>query len=374
MRSPEKISVSNNTIKNMTNNIPDTEIRDDFLSETHRKIVSAVVRKSMEACPGSLGLIAVYGSAATGDVHEKSDLDLMLLAKDGRAQALAKTFILDDADIGYDLYVTGWDMLEKDAECGHAHLSRLLDSVIVYTFDSGAAARLESLRKKARDILASPARYEKASAAFDRAKIGFCGCFIGESLSRVRSSAAETIYHLLDALMIRHGVYFRKGTKRTFEELDALKLPGGIEAAVMKTVTAGSADEIRAALTELMKKAAGVIGFAREKQAPRAENLRGTYEEMYSNWRGKMREAALRNDIYSSFMNFASMQGMIDEIAEETDIGDPEFMDRFDPGDPEKNEKAFDLALEEYLNVYRGIGLTPCRYKNADEFIREYLK
>ena len=35
-----------------------------------------------KCCPDSLALIAVYGSVATGEEHEKSDLDLLILIED----------------------------------------------------------------------------------------------------------------------------------------------------------------------------------------------------------------------------------------------------------------------------------------------------
>ena len=62
----------------------------------------------------------MYGSVAAGDEYEKSDLDLIILINDEKGQVLADGFILDDVDIGYDIYCTGWDMLEK--EIGRAHV------------------------------------------------------------------------------------------------------------------------------------------------------------------------------------------------------------------------------------------------------------
>lgn len=41
------------------------------------------------------------------------------------------------------------DMLENDAQCGHAHLSRLFDSMIVYCKDKSALKRLDEIRRKA---------------------------------------------------------------------------------------------------------------------------------------------------------------------------------------------------------------------------------
>ena len=75
----------------------------------------------------------------------------------------------------------------------------------------------------------------------------------------------------------------------------------------------------------------------KKKVLPSAENLRGTYEEMYSNWKNKMAEAAGRDDVYSSFMNLLSLQWMIHEITECIAVDDFEIMDKFNPKKLEEN-------------------------------------
>ena len=85
-------------------------------------------------------MIGVYGSELTNDTHPHSDLDLLILIKDARGYALADAFILEDVGIGYDLYCTMLSSLEKDAECHHAQLSKLLDSQIVYEKDSSKSS------------------------------------------------------------------------------------------------------------------------------------------------------------------------------------------------------------------------------------------
>lgn len=343
-----------------------------MLNETHRKIIEAVIKKAVTVCPGSVPLIAVYGSAATGDVHEKSDLDLLIIAEDEKARALSESFILEDGDTGYDLYCTTWDMLEDDASCGHANISKLLDSVIVYAADDKPVIRLNELREKAKAILASPERFEKAAYALKCAKAALCDCMLDDPLSKVRTNAAGTIYYLLDTIMLYHGTYFRKGTKRTFEELAALDLPFDIKDGIIKVISAVTAAGIRSELLKLMKAVCGVMRFPHDKEAPSAENLSGTYEEMYSNWHGKMHEAAERNDIYSSFMSLAALQMMMHETADCTDINDMEIMDGFDPSDLAENEKVFGRALDKYLKEYTAIGLKPRRYKNAEDFSAAY--
>ena len=118
------------------------------MNDRNEKIINAIIKKADALCPDSLALIGVYGSVAAGDEYEKSDLDLMVLINDENGQILADGFIVDDVDIGYDIYCTSWDMLEKDAQCDHAHLYKLFESMIVYCKDKSVWKRLDGIRRK----------------------------------------------------------------------------------------------------------------------------------------------------------------------------------------------------------------------------------
>ena len=144
---------------------------------------------------------------------------LMILINDGNGWVLADGFILDDIDVGYDIYCTDWDMLEEDAQCNHAHLSKLFDSVIVYCKDKNSLKRLNELKRKAAETLASDRRYDKADNAYSEAKKKFAEAHLTESLAKVRGCAGAAILFIVDAVMLYNGQYFKKGTKRAFDEL-----------------------------------------------------------------------------------------------------------------------------------------------------------
>ena len=342
------------------------------MNQVNQKIIDAIIAKAERVCPDSLLLIGLYGSAATGDVHPKSDLDLLILVGDDKGRRLADGFILEDAGIGYDIYCTGWEMLEGDARCGHAHLSRLLDCKIVYVKDPAALTRLKALQDKARALLASDQRKENARAAMAMAKAVYADAFLVESLSKVRTCAGAAIHYLLDALMLHHGQYFRLGVKRTFEELSPLSLPFDLEAMVLSVIRGETAEDIRTGLTALMRCVRDHLNDPMPKEQPSEANLKGTYEEMFSNWRNKMGEAAQRGDLYSSFMNLVSFQFMLGEIAAGVDIPDLDAMAKFDPLDLLKNAEAFDAILAQYREEYRKIGLEPKVLPNADAFLAQY--
>lgn len=344
------------------------------MNQVHQKLLDAIVEKAKKVCPDSLALIGVYGSCATGDLHEKSDLDLMILIEDEQGYQLANGFLLEDAGIGYDIYCTRWEMLEGDARCDHAQLSRLLDSQLVYVNHPAALQRLEELRRCATETLASGAGREKARNCFRNAKQIYADCFLTDSLSRIRKLSGGVIDSLLGAVMLFHGEYFHRGLKRNFEELARLNLPFDPEELTLAVIRGESPLKIREALTRLMKAVQQLLDQPAQKEAPCRENLAGTYEEMFSNWRNKMPEAAERKDLYASFMNMVSLQFMLDEIAEGVSIRELDVLGTFDPRDLEKNAEAFDDILRQYLEEYRNAGMEPKCFSDADAFRAAYLQ
>ena len=343
----------------------------NYISKT---IIDAVIKKAEALCPDSLAMIGIYGSAATGDEHKKSDLDLMILINDENGWVLADVFILDDVDVGYDIYCTSWDMLEKDAQCNHAYLSKLFDSIIVYCKDKSSLKRLDEIRKNAAELLASNKRYDKANDAYCEAKKKFAESYLTESLSKVRSCAGAAIIFMENAVMLYNGRYFKKGTKRAFDELRQLDLPFDFETIITDIIRATTVEKIRSRLTELLVLVNEYLKVPKQEELPSAANLCGTYEEMYSNWKNKMTEAADRDNVYSSFMNLLSLQDMFHEIAEGIEIDDFEIMDKFDPQNLEDNAHVFDETLSNYLAEYEKVGMCPKRYESVDEFVKDYCK
>lgn len=344
------------------------------MNDRNETMIDAVIKKADALCPDSLALIGVYGSVAAGDEYGKSDLDLMILINDENGQVLADGFIIDDVDIGYDLYCTSWDMLENDAQCGHAHLSKLFDSMIVYCKDKGALKRLDEIRRKAAELLASDKRYEKADQAYSDAKKMLAEVYLAQSLSKARSCAGAAIEFIENAVMLYNGQYFRKGTKRALDELKQLGLPFDLETRILAVIQAETVEKIRAELTEVFVLTDEYLQVSKKKETPSAENLSGTYEEMYSNWKNKMDEAAGRNDVYSSFMNLLSLQWMFYEIAECIAVDGFEIMDKFNPKNLEENVDVFIQALNKYLAEYEKVGICPKHFESMTEYAEDYNK
>lgn len=341
-------------------------------NDVNQKIIDAVIEKANAVCPDSLALIGVYGSVATGEAYEKSDLDLLILIQDDEGWQLGTGFILEDTKIGYDIYCTNWGGLRYDAECHHAQISKLMDSQIVYVKNQQAYEELCKLREQTKFFLASEERFQRVQELVDKAKVSFANAYLHEELGQVRLDTFGVMYYLMDALMLFHGRYFKRGVKRMLDELATLPIDEGVIEDLKRV--AGSKDvlELRALAKKLLLYAVKHLKQEKDKAEP-SESLAGTYEEMYSNWRNKVEEAATQNNAFASFVNMCNLQYMLEEISAEVTIGAYNIMEEYNPDCLEDNVRLFDECLQKYEEVYKTAGIYVKRFVDVDEFVADYL-
>ena len=343
------------------------------MNKVNQKIIQAVIDKANRICPDSLALIGIYGSADTEDEYERSDLDLLILIENDEGWKLGTGFILDDRKVGYDIYCTDMGGLRYDAECHHAHLSKLLDSRIVYVKDQDAYDELMALRDRAKQILSSEERFKRVYELVGKAKTAYANACLHEGLGQVRIEACGVISNITDALMLYHGKYFKRGVKRTFEELAALPVDDVFVRSIREAVVSKDTDQLRDLLKQMILYTEDHIRQEKTKASPSGA-LSGTYEEIYSNWRNKVEEAADNEDFYASFMNMCSLQFMLSGIAEEVDIGSFPIMDEYNPDSLEDNVRLFDECLKRYEQVCIQAGIKIKHYSDVDGFAADYLR
>ena len=353
------------------------------LEERNNRIIGAVLKKEKALCPGAVALIGIYGSFQTGDTHPLSDLDLLILINDDRGWKLGTAFIQDDLGVGHDIYCTNWESLRQDACYPHPHVSKLMDSRIVYCADEKYRTELEKLREQLRGILAEPFReedYQKAENELKEARCCYAEAMIAEELNAVRRHAGGAVYYAENAVALLNKKYFRMGVKRRYEELNAMeKRPEHLCGRIEDILTATTAICIKEKLTLLMKELTACFQKARqplmpEKKPAGAETLSGTYEEMFSNWHGKMELAAETGDRHLAFMSLESLNEMMADISNEVDIRSYDAISVYDPGDLKKTADGFEAILKEYLQEYKWAGIKANRYAGADDFIAAYLE
>ena len=285
---------------------------------------------------------------------------------------LGTAFILDDSKVGYDLYCTNWEVLKYDAECHHAQLSKLMDSKIVYVKNQDAYEKLCKLREETKLFLASEERFQRVNDLLDKAKIYFANANLHEELGQVRMDAFGVIHYLTNAVMLFHGKYFERGIKRMLEELASLPINKLFVDDIKGIVTSKDVSELRNLSKNILLYSEKYLKREKEKSEP-SDKLIGTYEEIYSNWRNKIDEAAEYNNVFAAFMNMCNLQCMFDEISAEFAIGIYNIMKEYNPDCLEDNVRLFDECLKKYGEVYKTAGIEIKHFSDVDEFVEEYL-
>jgi predicted nucleotidyltransferase len=158
--------------------------------ERNRKIIRAVTEKAERVCPGSLALVGVNGSFATGQAHPRSDLDLLIVVNDRAGDRLASAFVQRDMQAAHDLYCMSWDRLRQMARYENPHIAKLMDAKIVWSAGKEADDRLAEIRAEARARLSAPLSSEdfaKAEKFLGEAERCFAKAFEADSLSDLRT-------------------------------------------------------------------------------------------------------------------------------------------------------------------------------------------
>lgn len=359
----------------------ESEINIKPLEERNQKIIDAVLQREKKICPGSIALIGIYGSFATGDVHAKSDLDLLILINDDRGWQLSSCFIQDDLNVGHDIYCTNWDSLKNDAEYNHPNIGKLMDSKIVYCSDEKYRTELESLRNSVREKLNSPFTkedYEKAESSLKEAQSFFARAVTSTSLPECRKYSGATVIVLENSLAMLNKTYFKKSSKRIYEELSEMKKrPSDLTNLIEAVISANEIEDIKSSLCTLMGKCTATFDEAKkslecEKQKA-ADILPGAYEEMFSNWRNKMHLAAQTGNRHLAYTSLVNFTGMAEELYGMTDIAQYDGLEAYNPDDLNETAQKFDLLLDSFLEEYKKAGIKPKRYPDIDAFTADYL-
>ncbi|MDE6595056.1 MAG: hypothetical protein K2K44_03500, partial [Oscillospiraceae bacterium] len=301
---------------------------------------------------------------------------------DDKGWQLSSTFIQDDLEVGHDIYCTTWESLREAAIYNDPNIAKLMDSEIVYCSDEKYMKELESLREKAAYILKKPFSnedYTKAENTLKEADHFYMSAMTAEKITDIRAQAGYVLYYIENAVAMLNKKYFRYGTKRIYEELEAIEhKPTGLCEMIESVLSADSAEQIKNALTFLVHETVRVFQSVKSaiptQKKSAAEVIGGTYEEMFSNWRNKMYDSSTSQNRHLAFMSITNLNAMLSEISAEAEIGDYNVFDGYDPNNLQKTAQAFDNFLKEYLKEYQKANIEPNRFKDIDSFVGYYLE
>jgi predicted nucleotidyltransferase len=349
------------------------------LKQKNKELTEIVIQKVRSEYENDIDLIGVCGSFFTGDFHEKSDLDLLVVLNNERGWGFSTCFILEG--VGYDLYGSPWEKLEKMASFEHTFVSHVIDVDIVYCREPEHRERFMQLRQKALNIINGPMTVdllEKSGKHLDDAVLAYGKMMLEEEIGAARKLSGEVIYHLTNTVCFLNHSYFKLGVKHQLEEILAMKrVPKRFEEyfnSVMFAETVPATKETTAKLIKTVKELFDEITVETlEKPIPTKDNLRGTYEEVWSNWKNKIQYAAEHRDVLLAFSAGVSCQNFYDMMHRERGTVSINLMKHFNAKDLVSFAAAFEEAMELYKNEYDKLQLQELTYNSIDAFRKDYL-
>jgi hypothetical protein len=349
------------------------------LRKRNARIIEAIIKKAHAACPGSIALIGIAGSFCSGDIHERSDLDLCIVINDDDGWKIASCFILNE--VGFDIYCTRWHRLEAMAEYTTPHVTKLLNLDIVYHADETSLARYMSLRQKVQDKLDAPFSIEDANHVMmhcENALKAYAAVMLSGSTAECKYASARMILSIEYLIYLANKSYIRRGIRRIPEELRTMKSrPQHFWSDYQQLIQANTLDRIQSCSTRLMQTIQGFVKTINEPVMPKKEitqeSIRGAYEEIFSNWRNKMHLAAQTDDAYLALMTMASCQEFYDEFATEYKIERVRVFEEFQIDDLSRSAERFDAAMKYYRCLYAEVGEPVRSYPSIEAFEKDYL-
>jgi len=357
-----------------------TEATKQKLADKNKKLTDMVIERAKRDFPEDIALIGLTGSFATGDFHEKSDLDWIIVNNTDRGWQISSAFILDD--VGYDVYCTSWSNLEKKAELDCVGVSTLTDLQVLYCAKPEYLDRLNALKEKARQKLAEGITADsirRANKHIDLAKQEFSNMHLAYGIGAIHYAAASLAYHLINAVVALNNTCIKRGIKRYMEELRTYTyLPRDFEELYMAIIESEIDEDMMLLSKSLLSVTVSLRNELHEKYVakpiPTFDNLKGWYEECWCNCRNKMIASIDANDKSYVFLAATGAQDYFNEMTERLGTKKHDLMKHFNHKNFQPLLNEFMKGMDECLHEYESVGRKVQKFDSFDELYATYMK
>ena len=357
-----------------------TDATKQKLAAKNKKLIDMIIERAKRDFPDEIALIGLTGSFSTNDYHEKSDLDLIIVNNTDRGWGISAGFIYDD--VGYDVYCTPWDNLERKAELDCIGVSSLTDLQTLYCAKPEYLEKLTALQEKALKKLSEGIGAEcikRACKYIDLTKQNYADMMLSDDLGTVRYASGELLFNIVNSIVNLNNTCIKRGIKRYFEELSTYRhLPENFEKLSMALIDAKSVQEIREVSGLLLSSVISLRDKMHheyvEKPVPTHENLKGWYEECWCNCRNKLIASTAAKDKAYAFFAANGAQNYFNEMTERLGTKKYDLMQYFDSDNLDKILNAFMGVMDGYLQEYEKVGLEVERFDSFEQLYDDYMK
>lgn len=350
------------------------------LLEKNKKLIDMVIERAKRDFPEDIAIIGLTGSFSTGDYHEKSDLDLIIINETDQGWGISAGFILED--VGYDVYCTPWKpRLEAQSKLESPMASCLLELQVLYCAKPEYMDKLAAYQNAAKALLAQPigeACLARAKKYIDTAKQNYAEAMLATELGEAKFAAGGVLYETVNALTSLNNTYIKRGIKRYLEQMLSYDhLPEDFETLYMAVINANTIDEARTAagnlLSALISLYESMHAKYTEQTKPTYEDTRGIYEELWCNCRNKILNSVAMGDRAYAYHAALGAQAYLDVMVHIAGMKKYNLMASFDANNLSKLQEAFLRIVDEYAAVYAQVGRKIERFDTFEAVYDAYM-
>lgn len=351
------------------------------LLEKNQKLIDMVIERAKRDFPEDIALIGLTGSFSTGDFHEKSDLDLIIINNTDRGWEIARCFILDD--VGYDIYCTPWNTrIDAQSKLESNMVSCLVDLQVLYYAKPEDLARYQAYRQKALNLLAKPIGKECMDRAWKNigeAKKCYADALLATETGPAKYAAGGVLYETINALTNLNNTYIKRGIKRYMEIVHTYQyVPGDFDALYAAVIEADTVEQAQLAAGNMLRALLALYENVKAEHVdapvPQKERLKGTYEELWCNCRNKVISSTQAGDVSYAFHAALGAQAYLDEMTAIFGTQKFDVMRHFNACNLDAFREAFLGIMEEYRSIYDKLGLAVEQYNSFQALYEAFMQ
>lgn len=334
--------------------------------ERNNKIINEVLKKIERTCPNSVDMVAIGGSFASGDYTEKSDLDIVIIRNNIDAVDINKCFIMDD--IGYDIYTKNWEDFKIMSTYRDPYVAKLKQLDIIYTRNVDVIEKYKELQADLNDNMNNDLLIKNNISNLSSKVLKNYSDLLSSNMKKDSFMSlgnfienTENIIYLMNQKYIDHGV------RRIPLDIIGMKdLPKNFKNNYYRLFECTNEHEMLAIVDEVYKSLEQYLmdhgieikmrsEFSKQNKDKKEllpSDLIGTFEELYSNYYNKLKDAYEKNDKFLSFRTLVSAQKFYDYFNDNYDINEIDIISKYNPNDLKQNFDIFVNSLKEWKKLY----------------------
>lgn len=282
------------------------------------KITEIIKDKIEKNYSNDVAIFAYYGSYATDEATENSDIDFFYIPKTEKSNALSIQFIVDG--IGIDLFPISWDRIARIVSLDQPLTSVITKSKVLYASSPEEKEKYFFLKERLEQLFSNENIDYMLSKSQDYLAEACTNLFSVQqsngTISDLKIEASKLISNVMLAVGYLNGTYYKKGIGKAIQESFTLeKQPNDYKYLVDSLMKSTDIDKLGNDCERLISNLRILINDelkSNSQKEPYETLFIGYYEELKSVIR-KVINACDNNDYYTAFFRAATIQ---DETAQ----------------------------------------------------------